>query len=178
MTDYTDPQFWDKYAKPGATHYNPINGDCYRIEGDNTQAWSTIEGRWIDAYFWNDRKHLCVARPLRPSPFVTGNGLPQAGNACECKCTARRNEREWFAATVNYISPYTVVLDDGQSGEFVAHPAAMQFRKIRTPAQLAAEKRQDAIYRAAVLCKVSTTDKEFQLLGELYDAGLLNEVNT
>ncbi len=85
----------------------------------------------------------------RPTEEWTGEDLPPAGTVCECMCTAKGKERAWFIARVNYMSEHTAVLDSlvdcAELGEFVAHPATMKFRPIRTPDQIAAEQREKAV---------------------------------
>ncbi|MNR20393.1 hypothetical protein D3C85_1372300 [compost metagenome] len=97
-----------------------------------------------------------------------GTGLPPVGVVCEAKSTARGSERDWFKSSVNYISEYTVVLDDGKSGEFVAHPATMQFRPIRTPEQIAADEREAAMEHMRQVMEGSSSKSWVEAL---YDAG-------
>ena len=132
---------WGK-APEGATHYwrerntfyVEIKGEFYFAETPQTGAVNSPRG-WI------------ASLEKRPTtqPAWSGEGLPPVGVVCEAKSMARGVERDWFSATVLYSSPYTVVLDDYQAGEFVAHPATMQFRPIRTAEQIAAEEREVAI---------------------------------
>jgi hypothetical protein len=112
-------------------------------------------------------------RPATQPAAWNGECRPPVGVSCEAKSMARGVERDWFNATVLYSSPYTVVLDDYQAGEFVAHPATMHFRPIRTPEQIAADERSkycDRIF--GVLTSATRAENRSDMAEALYDAGL------
>lgn len=138
MTDHTTQQFWNEYAKPGATHYNPETKDWYRVEGDTALAWATVEGGWVPAAYWHERKHQCVARP---SSAWSGDGLPPAG--IECMAAIRKAPTVWHKVRVIARDDDRVIFRwlDGDRidciGEF-ALPGS--FKPLPTPAQLAEEK--------------------------------------
>jgi hypothetical protein len=140
MTDHTTQQFWDQYAKPGATHYNPETKDWYRVEGDTALAWATVEGGWVNAACWHERKHLCVARPVAQ---WDGEGNAPAGTSCEMTHVSWR-ERGWAKVIVNYMSDTYAITSD-ECGEQHWHRRDVIFRAMPTPAQLAAEKREAEI---------------------------------
>lgn len=106
-----------------------------------------------------------------------GEGLPPVGAAVEAKCTAKTKARDWFAAEVLYISPYTAVLKycstEELDGEFVAHPATLVFQPRRTPEQIAADEREKAVKEMlADANPVGHMPKyTFDLISCLYDAG-------
>lgn len=122
--------------------------------------------------FWTKPEEGFYRVYQRPTtqPAWSGKGCPPAGVLCEAKSMARGVERDWFSATVLYSSPYTVVLDDYQAGEFVAHPATMQFRPIRTPEQIAAEEREAAVAAMVAVLGVSGS-RDTYIMQRLYDAG-------
>lgn len=146
MTDHTTQQFWDQYAKPGATHYNPETKDWYRAEGDNALAWATVEGGWVPAAYWNERKHLCVARP---GTEWDGRGLPPVGTVCEVLWNESR--MEYLRTKVFGVNEHGQPIhrfDEGpkkyeyQADVMVTSLGTIVFRPLKTPAQLAAEKRE------------------------------------
>ena len=146
------PEGWDVFIKGG------FYSGFYRDAGDRYER--------ENGYYRlkNDEAAYTVFR--RP---WSGEGLPPVGVVCEAKSMARGSERDWFKASVLYSSAYTIVLDDYQAGEFVAHPATLQFRPIRTPEQIAAGEREAAILDMERICR--SGDFGSGGLAALYDAG-------
>lgn len=74
-----------------------------------------------------------------------GEGLPPVGTVCEL----RKKDGGWGQATINYMSTTTCVWlwDNGNPDqrEWACEPWNMEFRKIRTPEQIAAEEHANAI---------------------------------
>lgn len=160
MTDYNDPKFWEK-APLGTTHYNPLNGDWYIVSGDTAQAWNSGDG-WISAALWHERNHLCIARP---SAQRGGDGLPPVGSACE-RNVSRSN---WCETRIYAHSPcgrFAAFLDScGMNWT-----SADSFRPLKTPAQLAAEKREAEIQEIQRI--VSNAFDSRSILAEaIYEAG-------
>ena len=161
--------YWSK-APEGATHYNHQFCEWYKATQIGAVFyWSESASEWRPARFWNDRKHDCIQRPTAPS--WSGEGLPPVGVVCDVKQMARGAEREWFKAKVLFSSPYTVVLDDYQDGEFVSHPCTLQFRPIRTPEQIAADEREAAIDAMLAATPAPGSDISLRVCEQLYDAG-------
>jgi hypothetical protein len=147
----------------------------WKQENDCFYFWPAELGRdggWKKTYANPFSHALFNKRPTTQPAAWNGEGLPPVGAACEAKSMARGVERDWFNATVLYSSPYTVVLDDYQAGEFVAHPATMQFRPIRTPEQIAADEREAAVNRIYDILEGSKRPDLMSTCRALYDAGL------
>lgn len=78
----------------------------------------------------------------------SGEGLPPVG----CECEFMKHNRDihadaWRKGVIKYISEFTTVISAVDvPGEFIAHPATLQFRPIRSEAE---RKRHDA---AQALC--------------------------
>lgn len=128
-----DLDYWNFIAPPGA--HCLINGGCflkwrngkqyYMYFGDNT--WNESSFNWtLDEWATNKQKDTIITmKPDTPHKFV-----PNVGDECLAKCLAKNNIREWFKTIVKYKSNCTIVLDDGDNNEFVAHPITMKFKPI------------------------------------------------
>lgn len=138
MTDHTTQKFWDQYAKPGATHYNPETKDWYRVEGENALAWASIEGGWVHAAYWHERKHQCVARS---GAQWDGTGKPPVGIDCEASLLPWPGHIVLILAhdEDQVVFRWKSGPHKGSYGSFLGGDA---FRPLKTPAQLAAEKRE------------------------------------
>ena len=159
---------WSK-APEGATHYNPMCGDWYKVSGDSADCWSKFHGGWFPAQIWKSRKDYCVARP-QPSPSWSGQGLPPVGMVCEMHHESW-NANNWPKVTVKYSSTEYFITEDG-AGEQHWHAHSVTFRPIRTPEQIAKDEREAAIDdMIELLGKNREVKKTRDHAGILYDAG-------
>jgi len=162
---------WSK-APEGAEFW--CDEQWFKVVGGEWFTWYPCAHSWAKpAYKSPGNFSWWESAVERPQPSAwNGQGLPPVGAVCDVKQMARGAEREWFKAKVLYSSPYTVVLDDYQAGEFVSHPCTLQFRPIRTPEQKAADEREAAIDDMIdLLGKNRKVQKTRDHAGTLYDAG-------
>jgi hypothetical protein len=161
---------WSK-APEGATQYviNSV-GPWEKIEAGRLYYW--YKGDWLKLPWRGNDSCPEIKIVKRPQPTQwSGEGLPPAGVVCEIKSMARGSERDWFKASVLYSSAYTIVLDDYRAGEFVAHPATLQFRPIRIPEQIAADEREAAILELIKDAGKDAATASFEQARKIYDAG-------
>ena len=141
----------------GATHKNAFGFFCKYHAG----VWySYSDGDWIrfiDA-------ELETYIPIKAEPEWSGEGLPPEGVTCEVKgCMS--HYLQWNKVTVFAVRGKTVFFDmeDGRWGQTDSH----EFRAVRTPEQIAAEKRDAAIKEMQRLVGSCNTFP----FAELYDYG-------
>lgn len=158
---------WD-IAPKGATHYNaeceypwlkekPIS----YFKGDYWNEYSTF-------FYENAMKHIKNAIK-RPQGW-DGVGLPPVGTVCEYLKNAKY-KTSWIKVRVVFIGRNLIFFEHGASGkEFTEKIATVSFRTIKTPEQIAAEERLDAIDEMVVLAQHSgSTYKD--VMSALYDVG-------
>lgn len=172
-----------KDAPEGATHWDASN---FRINS----FMKFDRGQW---FYWppaSAEPHWCrwganskqdvegmIERPqTKPKPWSgPEDGLPPVGTVCEL----RTKRGGWGEAEIKYqgrrgICVWLWVRRDGNSEqvEWAESPDKLEFRAIRTPAQIASEKRETAIRElmdvADVDCRVTAA--------RLVDAGFKREV--
>ena len=137
---------WSK-APAHATHWCPGNA---RIE----EGWIYKAGQeFYSCYTEKSCEHIpnfpawralrLIPRPVDPAPW-NGKGLPPVGTVCEFKA----NILGWVQATITAVTEMSIVFTRPayQNGrplveERLPHKAVERFRPIRTPEQIAAEKR-------------------------------------
>ncbi len=109
-----------------------------------------------------------------------GAGLPPVGTVCEFMKhnSPPAPEGKWTTGTIRYLSDYTVIIG-GDRCEHVHHPRNVSFRTIRTPEQIEAEARRNAIDDLADELgghpdAVSKRDRE--MAAYLYDQGYRKQV--
>lgn len=162
---------WSK-APAGATHYciDGASGTAWRdLSGVSAKYWS--EGKWHDHY--GISSEFCLkygvfeARPTQNG--WNGEGLPPVGAYIEWLS----GQYGWLGGrVVGHDGAVTVVShNDGYTG---CHPH--EVRAIRTPEQIAAEERAEAV--AAMLGLFGETDsRDTYLMQRLYDAGYRKQEN-
>jgi hypothetical protein len=155
----------------------PKDAQIYSPADDKaTACWYKKEGGkvycWPDGYHsWSTRERMIgelIERPEQPKPWSgPEDGLPPVGTECEWKYA---DSQTWKATKILYIgSVYAIVpAHDGEQHYYVQR---MQFRAIKTPDQIAADKRETAIRElmdiAQVDCRVTAA--------RLVDAGFKRE---
>lgn len=99
----------------------------------------------------------------------SGKGLPPIGTVCEYLKLAKY-KTNWVKVRVVFIGENLIVLEHGASGnEFSEQLADVTFRPIKTPEQISAEERSEAIHE--MLALVDIYSSLIHMLGVLYDAG-------
>lgn len=144
-------------APEGATHYGPETDLLYA-------AWyKKVDGRWmywiigssLDWYYTDSLPSNAIARPTE----WDGTGLPPVGTKCE----VRMHSDRWYERTVvaHFEGRAVVVLGNYESACIYVE----QLRPIRTPEQIAAEKREREINE---LVEVIVTHYEYPKGAESY----------
>jgi hypothetical protein len=149
----------------GATHYRPGVATFYK-QADRAFEWSG--GRWhlisndLGEFLWSDQ---LIERPTSQPAAWNGEGLPPAG----CKDEYLTYGGEWKPGT--YVGQFNgqMVCGCDDSG-VVGVLQSGELRPIRTPEQIAADEREAAIKKMAVITGF-TLEGECKL-AKLYDAGL------
>lgn len=167
-------------APEGATHWEP-EGECpaswMRKSDLGWEYWGRVSNKWVAHAVSSARLATFIARP-DTAPAWTGEGLPPVGTACEVRqktpCESSFDWEECRIAMINTGAdgkPQVCTID--KRGDFaIYYPETdiVEFRPIRTPEQIAHEKREAAIDEMS-------RDSNFVgfpnriLLGALYDAG-------
>lgn len=151
-------------APKDAQIYSPADGkvnSCwYKKEGCKVYCW--LDG----CHSWSTRERMIGELIERPKQTQTWSGpedwLPPTGTVCEL----RTKRGGWGEAEIKYqgrrgICVWLWVRHDGNSEqvEWAESPDKLEFRAIRTPAQIASEKRETAIRElmdiAQVDCRVT-----------------------
>lgn len=151
-----------KDAPNGATHYNPVNQMFYRFCGGLGEVFHFSFMDWQDASALHEYGSLMIERPQTKPWSGPEDGLPPVGTVCEL----RTKRGGWGEAEIKYqgrrgICVWLWVRRDGNSEqvEWAESPDKLEFRAIRTPEQIAAEKRETAIRElmeiAQVDCRVT-----------------------
>lgn len=136
------------------------------------EFYDPFEREWAilcDDFTYLVRQPHVIARPVVPT--WTGTGLPPVGIDCEYM---KRGGAEWFYCTViaHHDGGAVVAVHEGDLSYSYWNDSS-HFRPIRTPEQIAAEKREKAIQAMHDIVgdieKIPTWD---DALAALYDAGL------
>ncbi|MBN0514029.1 hypothetical protein JTM39_20755 [Pseudomonas aeruginosa] len=155
-------------APEGATHWEPTGPDFYegwmKKEGTDWFYWSESGHKWINGILTcnvsADREATFEARPQEA---WDGHGLPPTGLLVEWKAGL---DHEWRRVTVLAYANGDAWLQPEDGDSFiVGNPA--NFRRIRTPEQIAAEEREKAIEEMC-FAEETLTVKQAKAL---YDAG-------
>lgn len=133
-------------APKGATHWEPsgtVFGEGWMKKAGN--EWSYwLEGSEVWAGVWADcfvSAERAATFEARPQEAWDGQGLPPTGLLVEWKAGL---DHEWRRVTVLAYANGDAWLQPEDGGSFiVGNPA--NFRRIRTPEQIAAEEREKAI---------------------------------
>lgn len=174
-------------APEDATHYSQLAALGMRWRRETKFGWDTWKGKeWISTV--NAQPHLYIERESQSSPVWTGEGLPPVGTVCE-----------FAGGTPCPEDPFDKDLRVGMKVTIIAHfkcgdftMAAFTFdpenpdrgmvqveqgnfgcfRPIRTPEQIAAEEREDAIQ--LMLSELKNTQcltSHYEVCESLYQAG-------
>jgi len=168
--DYSNAEFWAKapeWAGAVVSAYSSDGDRFYFVEefggiSRRQEVGSIDRGEIADMIIPGNVWRLVAERPQA----WTGAGLPPVGTVCELRCKTGG----WGIATVKYISPtvcawlWSAQPEDVECCEEVHK---MEFRPIRTPEQIAAEKKEADILRIWDLINISKAQAK-----ALYDSGL------
>lgn len=147
--------------------------DLFEREGYKTSGWHLEEAdRYIDpnGRFWlkcsEGRSFVAYTRPI---PW-SGEGLPPVGTVCEYRRVGTWVKVEVFAIKPNGNGSSSALFthEDG-TWQACAHPSG--FRPLRTPEQIAAEEREDAVVGMLNILGGDFPEVPFNALARLYDAG-------
>lgn len=146
----------------GATHtFNSMAGISYRRQaGDRWEAY--VDGDWV---------LLCGGMPysyvpIQVEPEWTGEGLPPSGTSCEMRRADYVNVG-WQKIEFLFAGSKKAFFRDEQGHEWSRPLSDLKFRSIRTPEQIAVEKRDAAIKEMQRLVGSCSTFP----FAELYDYG-------
>lgn len=158
---------WSK-APEGATHHGRGDDCCYwaKYVGDqqyfiNIARWDN--GKWKEVTERYDESLLTA----RPNTEWTGSGLPPVGTVCEYQ----NSLGSWFRVEITAIAKKGICfIQIDRDGENYACQVSSKFRPIRTPEQIAAEKRSSAVTDMINAC-CNASALAYAVCGALYDAG-------
>lgn len=166
---------WTK-APEGATHYQPesrgFHAAWFRLQGGKArEMWvvrpSSALEHIIDPTVFDESMQNLIARPVEPATW-NGQGLPPVGLMVEWKAGL---DHDWQRVTVlAYANGDAWFQPEDGPSFIVGNPA--NFRRIRTPEQLAAEEREKAINQ--MISDAGYVDPKigtFVAMRNLYDAG-------
>jgi hypothetical protein len=165
-----DADYWDEVAPEGATHFMHtekfvkwVFGVEWVFYASSGREWKKTHCNWMLKQYLNDGTFV-LAKPAAQE--YDGTGLPPVGCECEVK-----------GAVENWCKCEIVAHHKGRAVFFCDHWAhesdydalpATQFRPIRSQA----ERVRDAAIDHA-FSKLTEFKEARQVLGDLYDAGLL-----
>jgi len=160
---------WSK--APEGANYRDAGGNWLRFKNNQWFLWSSASG----GYWFTIGKHN-LQKPLtqrdahmKLANLWIGEGLPPVGTVCE----AWHSGSHQGEVTVLFIGKQTAVLRNHSHGdEQHGALASYKFRPIRTPEQVAADERENAITDMCVLLgkdpeRIGARENS----GILYDAG-------
>ncbi|MBI7352831.1 hypothetical protein JEV04_15375 [Pseudomonas aeruginosa] len=138
-------------APEGATHWEPTGPEFHeglmKKEGDYWFYWVEGINKWFHGPSCNVSAERAAKFEARPQEAWDGKGLPPTGLLVEWKAGL---DHEWKRVTVLAYANGDAWLqpEDGYSF-IVGNPA--NFRRIRTPEQIAAEEREKAVQEMLAL---------------------------
>ncbi|BCP56265.1 hypothetical protein K32_48820 [Kaistia sp. 32K] len=163
-------------APEGATHY--CNGWLWpwlRLR-DGVLQFHHFTAGWtilllLEGESLADIISRTVERPTTPAAW-NGEGLPPVGTACEYHM-GNKWRRVVIAAHVKQPAGKAAVFEFIDGNDWSSSPSPTRFRPIRTPEQIAAEEREDAIRKITHLLgeKTGTADSNRSRAEVLHDAG-------
>ncbi|TRL87049.1 hypothetical protein FNL65_34380, partial [Pseudomonas aeruginosa] len=157
-------------APEGATHWEPrgiVFGEGWMKKvGNEWSYWlegsEVCAGVWADCFVSAEREATFEARPQEA---WGGHGLPPTGLLVEWKSGL---DHEWRRVTVLAYANGDAWLQPEDGDSFiVGNPE--NFRRIRTPEQIAAEEREKAVGDMAM--SIQGVPYQYPTLYALYDAG-------
>lgn len=146
----------------GATHtYSGPSGASYRKKIlDKWHAY--IDGDWFPIGVHDSECY----EPIQAEPEWTGEGIPPSGTSCEMR-RADYVSAGWQKIEFLFAGSKKAFFRDEQGHEWSRPLSDLKFRSIRTPEQIAAEKRDAAIKEMQRLVGSCNTFP----FAELYDYG-------
>ena len=168
----------DLTKKPeGATHINPHSGLWVKCFGGNSGSYQFFKnGEWEMGFGCMSNSYLEIAQP---EPW-TGEGLPPVGTVCDLKFDHwtdwERHEILCHGKTFMFVRE----LNSGLDREGSMSMDGIMFRQVRTPEQIAAEERCEALKEMcahALTTPVVTCDQAEIVMQRLYDAGYRKQVS-
>lgn len=172
---------WSK-APAGTTHWDPVDKNHLRQYGKTSQYWN-IERGWSDkgCQYPDD---LSTMDRLIAKPLWNGESLPPAGTVCERRTHAdaedgRYEEVKIIAYTSSGFPVWenTDAMFSGISKAPHMVGGYPEFRRIRTPEEIAAEDKNSAVI---AMCDVIHECGSHDLLPQmvaLYEAGYRKQVS-
>lgn len=104
--------------------------------------------------------------------------VPEVGQECEFSCTAIGKECEWRLGLIEYLSPFTCVINPYDAeGEFVAHPVTVKLRSPKTEAEKEKERVVSMAWGGFNLSLHTSKEHYIALFEQLYDNGMLVDPN-
>ncbi|HCI1953203.1 TPA: hypothetical protein NOE94_005898 [Pseudomonas aeruginosa] len=157
---------WSK-APEGATHWEPTGPEFHegwmKEEGEKWFWWSEVTKEWVETFSVPVKRKATFE--ARPQETWDGQGLPPAGLLVEWKAGS---DHEWRRVTVLAYANGDAWLQPEDGDSFiVGNPA--NFRRIRTPEQIAAEEREKAVGDMAM--SIQGVPYQYPTLYALFDAG-------
>ena len=132
-----------------ATHRSQKNEKFYKFSGELLLVWQS--GKWFGSLHKSGDD--VALRPLLHQPDAlpawTGEGLPPVGTVCEITTNDGHN---WYTWKILFSDNYVVLVGaaEGKANYTMLKrcDADVAFRPIRTPEQIASQKRSDQIQEA------------------------------
>ncbi len=159
-------------APEGATHWEPTGPEFHegwmKKEGDYWFYWVEGINKWFHGPSCNVSAERAAKFEARPQDAWDGQGLPPTGLLVEWKAGL---DHEWRRVTVLAYANGDAWLQPEDGDSFiVGNPA--NFRRIRTPEQIAAEERRKSIIHLAnILIARLGQFNEYVQAEAIYDAG-------
>ncbi|HHH9071325.1 hypothetical protein [Pseudomonas aeruginosa] len=157
---------WTK-APEGATHWEPTGPEFHegwmKEEGEKWFWWSEVTKKWVETFSVPAKRKATFE--ARPQETWDGQGLPPTGLLVEWKSGL---DHEWRRVTVLAYANGDAWLQPEDGDSFiVGNPE--NFRRIRTPEQIAAEEREKAVGDMAM--SIQGVPYQYPTLYALFDAG-------
>ncbi|HGN4792864.1 TPA: hypothetical protein ACKTE9_006628, partial [Pseudomonas aeruginosa] len=155
---------WSK-APEGATHWEPTGPEFHegwmKEEGEKWFWWSEVTKEWVETFSVPVKRKATFE--ARPQEAWDGQGLPPTGLLVEWKSGL---DHEWRRVTVLAYANGDAWLQPEDGDSFiVGNPE--NFRRIRTPEQIAAEEREKAVGDMAM--SIQGVPYQYPTLYALYD---------
>jgi hypothetical protein len=169
----------------GAMYYVPDWG-FYRCE--HGEWWQIVCGQWQRTPYKSPENFAWFGAAIsRTIQSWNGEGVPLFGARCEYNASSDRDKGKelWCEVVIKYLSDWVIVFactkaPAGHEASVgvelfgdITHGIEKRFRPIRTPEQIAADERHEAVMRMSdIVGDIEKVPSWTDALEALYDAGL------
>lgn len=164
---------WSKAPEWASRHgFAPAGLPCWIDGGGYSYEDKRQDGRYFKfSEGWDESEFSGITYR---SPGWNGEGLPPVGTVCEVH-NAELSNPQWERCTILFMGAFKCVYESESCHERVADVSddgcITSFRPIRTPEQIAAEEREEAIKHACSVVGCVVGSQYGEVVQKIIDAG-------